>query len=92
MSKRYLTLEEDGSLTITHLADIPGSNIQERVAKALYEQSRTTEMDLLFNPAIHTLEAIEAGISGHRPLSLLAECEDTDLPSDLYFREAWEVV
>ena len=33
---------------------------------------------------------IAAGLDGHRALALLAECEDTDLPSDRYFRDAWE--
>ena len=43
-----------------------------------------------FDPAVHTREVIAAGISGHRALALVGECEDTDLPTDRYFRNAWE--
>ena len=90
MSNRYLTLNSDGGLSITQLAEIPGTDIEARLTKNLFEISRTTDTDTHFDPAIHTREAIAAGISGHRALALLAECEDTDLPSDRYFRNAWE--
>ena len=90
MSKRYLAVNEDGSLCVIQLADIPGSDIEMRVTRNLFEMSRTTDTDILFDSAIHTREAIASGISGHFPVTLLAECEDTDLPSDRYFRNAWE--
>ena len=90
MSKRYLALNADGSLSITQLTEIPGSDVDDRVTKNLFEISRTTDTETHFDPAIHTREAIAAGISGHRALALTAECEDTDLPTDRYFRNAWE--
>ena len=90
MSKRYLTLAPDGGLSITEIVgdDSDGS----KLTKALFELSRTTDMTTHCDPAIHTRAAIAAGISGHRALGLTAECEDTDLPSDRYFRNAWEWV
>ena len=88
MVKRYLTVAADGGLSITEIAgtDADGS----KLTKSLFELSRTTDMTTHFNPAVHTREVIAAGISGHRALALTAECEDTDLPSDRYFRNAWE--
>ena len=88
MAKRYLTLNADGSLAVTHLSgdDADGN----RLTKVLFSLSRTTDTTTHFDPAVHTREAIAAGISGHRALALTAECEDTDLPSDQYFRDAWE--
>ena len=88
MAKRYLTLSADGTLLITAIQgdDADGN----KLTKTLFELSRTTDMTSLFDPEVHTREAIAAGISGHRALALTAECEDTDLPSDRYFRNAWE--
>jgi hypothetical protein len=88
MAKRYLTLAAGGGLSITEIAgdDADGS----KLTKTLFEMSRTTDMTTHFDPAVHTREAIAAGISGHRALALAGECEDTDLPSDRYFRNAWE--
>ena len=88
MAKRYLTLASDGRLSITEIvgADLDGV----KLTKVLFELSRTTDMTTHFDPAVHTREAIAAGISGHRALALTAECEDSDLPSDRYFRNAWE--
>jgi len=88
MSKRYLTITADGSLAITITAgDDPDGS---KLTKTLFELSRTTDKTTHFDPAVHTREAIAAGISGHRALALTAECEDTDLPTDRYFRDAWE--
>ena len=88
MAKRYLTLAADGRLSITQLiGDDPDG---KKVTKALFELSRTSDMDTHFDPEIHTREAIASGLEGHRALSLRAECEDTDLPNDRYFRDAWE--
>ena len=88
MAKRYLTIASDERLSITEIAgdDADGN----KLTKTLFELSRTTDKDTHFDPAIHTREAIAAGLDGHRALALLAECEDTDLPSDRYFRDAWE--
>ena len=88
MAKRYLTLSADGVLLITALQDDDATG--HKLTKTLFELSRTTDTDTPFDPAVHTREAIAAGITGHRVLSLIAECEDSDLPSDRYFRDAWE--
>jgi len=88
MTKRYVTTNPDSTISIS---EIEGSDADGRkLTKALFELSRTTDMTTHFDPAVHTREAIDAGISGHRALALTAECEDTDLPSDRYFRNAWE--
>ena len=88
MSKKHLTLAADGKLAITIVEgdDTDGS----KLTKTLFEISRTTDMTTHFDPAVHTRDAIAAGISGHRTLVLTAECEDSDLPTDRYFRSAWE--
>ena len=88
MAKRYITASADGTIAISGIvgSDADGA----KLAKTLFELSRTTDMTTHFNPAVHTLEAIAAGISGHRALALVGECEDTDLPTDRYFRNAWE--
>jgi hypothetical protein len=88
MAKRYLTIAADGTLAITTIAgdDADGN----KLTKNLFELSRTSDMTTHFDPAVHTREAIAAGIEGHRALAVTAECEDTDLPSDRYFRNAWE--
>tara|TARA_R100000458_G_C8186813_1_gene181901 strand:- start:437 stop:712 length:276 start_codon:yes stop_codon:yes gene_type:complete len=88
MAKRYITTQSDGTLAITEIAgdDADGS----KLTKTLFELSRTTDMTTHFDPDVHTREAIAAGLDGHRALSVTAECEDTDLPADRYFRNAWE--
>mgnify|MGYP004461095319 CR=1 FL=1 len=88
MSKRYLTVAADGRLSITQTVGDDPDGL--KVTKALFELSRTTDMAGHFDPAVHTREVIAAGISGHRALALVGECEDTDLPTDRYFRNAWE--
>ena len=88
MAKRYLTIGPDGNLFITQIVgDDPDGR---KLTKMLFEISRTSDMTTHFDPAVHTREAIAAGLTGHRALALTAECEDTDLPSDRYFRNAWE--
>ena len=88
MAKRYITPNTDGGITITEIVgpDADGN----KLAKTLFELSRTTDLETHFDPVSHTLAAIAAGIAGHRSLALTAECEDTDLPIDRYFRDAWE--
>ena len=88
MSRRYLTVAVDGRLSIIQTAGDDPDGL--KVTKALFELSRTTDMAGHFDPAVHTREVIAAGISGHRALALVGECEDTDLPTDRYFRNAWE--
>ena len=88
MSKRYLTIAADGRLSITQTVGDDSDGL--RLTKTLFELSRTTDMTTPFDPTVHTREAIAAGISGHRALALAGECEDTDLPTDRYFRDAWE--
>ena len=88
MSKRYLTVAADGRLSITQTVGDDPDGL--KVTKALFELSRTTDMAGHFDPAVHTREVIAAGISGHRALALVGDCEDTDLPTDRYFRNAWE--
>ena len=88
MSKRYLTVAADGRLSITQTVGDDPDGL--KITKALFELSRTTDMAGHFDPAVHTRAVIAAGISGHRALALAGECEDTDLPTDRYFRNAWE--
>ena len=88
MAKRYLTTTADGTLAITQVLGEDSDGV--KMTKTLFELSRTTDMTTHFDPAVHTRDAIAAGIPGHRALALLGECEDTDLPSDLYFKSAWE--
>ena len=88
MAKRYIVPNPDGTIAISQVI---GSDADGRkLKKLLFAISRTTDRTVHFDPAVHTREAIAAGISGHRALPLLGECEDTDLPTDRYFRNAWE--
>jgi hypothetical protein len=88
MAKRYITTQADGRLSII---EVIGSDLDgHKLTKTLFELSRTTDKTGHFDPDVHTREVIAAGISGHRALALVGECEDTDLPSARYFRDAWE--
>jgi hypothetical protein len=89
MAKRYLhpNKADDGVAILQIIGDDPDGH---KLAKCLFNASRTTDTTTHFDPAIHTLEAIASGLPGHRPHALLGECEDTDLPTDRYFRNAWE--
>jgi hypothetical protein len=88
MVKRFITANTDGTISVVEIAglDVDGN----KLTKTLFELSRTTDMTTHFDPVVHTREAIAAGIAGHRALALAGECEDTDLPTDRYFRNAWE--
>jgi hypothetical protein len=87
---RYLTIDASGGLSVTV---IDGDDADGRkLTKTLFEISRTTDLTTKFDPAVHTRDAIAAGISGHRALSLTAEVEDSDIPTDRTFRDAWEWV
>ena len=88
MAKRYLILNVDNTLAVGQIigSDADGA----KVTKLLFELSITTDTTTHFDPAVHTREAIAAGLEGHRPLALLVEIEDTDVPTDFTFRSAWE--
>jgi hypothetical protein len=88
MVKRYITTNADGTIAVTQISGSDEDGL--KLTKILFELSRTTDMTTHFDPAVHTRDAIAAGISGHRAMALTAECEDSDLPSDRYFRNAWE--
>ena len=88
MVKRFITTTADGTLAVTEISGSAEDGL--KLTKVLFELSRTTDMTTHFDPAVHTRDAIAAGISGHRAMALTGECEDTDLPSDRYFRNAWE--
>ncbi len=88
MSKRYLTVGENGQLSITEITGEDPKGI--KLTKTLFELSRTTDMTTKFDASKHTREIIAAGLTGHRALSVMAECEHTDVPTDRYFRDAWE--
>tara|TARA_R110000765_G_scaffold7073_1_gene23102 strand:+ start:242 stop:520 length:279 start_codon:yes stop_codon:yes gene_type:complete len=89
MAKLQVIPKSDGGISVVKIiGDDPGGL---KLTKTLFELSRTTDMDTHFDPAVHTLEAIAAGLLGHRALSLSAEIDDTDItPLDRYFRDAWE--
>ena len=88
MVKRFITTNADGTIAVTEISGSDEDGL--KLTKVLFELSRTTDMTTHFDPAVHTRDAIAAGISGHRAMALTAECEATDLPSDRYFRNAWE--
>ena len=88
MVKRLITTNADGTIAVTEISGSDEDGL--KLTKVLFELSRTTDMTTHFDPAVHTRDAIAAGISGHRAMALTGECEDTDLPSDRYFRNAWE--
>ena len=89
MAKRYITSNRAGT-GVAVIIPVKPDPTGIKLTKALFALSRTTDKTTHFDPAVHTREAIAAGIAGHRPLALLGECENTDLPSDRYFRAAWE--
>jgi len=88
MGKRFLCTLSDGRLAVSSIHEDDPDGF--KLAKTMFELSRDgSDMETHFDPVVHTLEAIAAGIPAHFPL-LCRECEDTDLPSDRYFRDAWE--
>ena len=88
MAKLQIIPKSDGGVSVVKIIgdDLDGL----KLTKTLFELSRTTDMDTHFDPAVHTREAIAAGLPGHRALALSAEIENTDLPTDRYFRDAWD--
>ena len=88
MPHLYICPNPTSGIAVIQLSETVEAN--EALTKTLFELSRTTDMTTHFNPAVHTREAIAAGIAGHRALTIVGECDDTDLPTDRYFRNAWE--
>lgn len=87
MAKCHLTYGPDGVLCLSWVIPGPG-----HLEKAIFELSRTTDMSTHFKAATHTLEAIAKGIPGHRPLAIVGVCDGSEVPQDMYFRDAWQWV
>ena len=88
--KQYIVINADNSISVTTLREHTADEEERLLAKALFEMSRNSgNMDEHFNADVHTLEALKNGIDGHTAIDY-KECEHTDLPSDRYFRDAWE--
>ena len=60
-----------------------------KIAKAVFEASRLTDLKTHFDPAIHTLDVIAAGLPGFHP-GVCREIDADSRPEDRYFRDAWE--
>jgi hypothetical protein len=88
MTKLQVITKADGGISVIQIIGDDPDGL--KVTKTLFEHSRTTDMETHFDPAVHTREAIAAGLPGHRALALSAEIENTDLPTDRYFRDAWD--
>jgi hypothetical protein len=87
MGTCHLSTGANGNLTTSFI--VPGLYNLERT---LFELSRTTDKGTHFDSGVHTQAAIKAGIQGHRPLHVTGTCDESELPKDLYFRDAWELV
>ena len=93
MARLFLTTKPDGGVAITRIHDPVG----DILAKTMFELSRDgSDMETHFDPTIHTLDAIAAGIPGHRPLTC-REYDESGLPAEQAlrgieptFRDAWE--
>ena len=88
MDTRYITRLEDGRIAYTWINGEDPDGL--KLNQALFELSRTTDMITEFDSEIHTVEAIAAGLEGHRPLAVIGICSAADIPSDNYFRDAWD--
>jgi len=62
-----------------------------RLPKTMFELSRLGEFEEHFDPLIHTLATIAAGLPGHYPLACVEMDDATDLPADRVDRNRWEV-
>jgi len=91
----FLTTLPDGRLGVIYLSGNDPTGV--KLAKTMFELSRDgSDMETHFDPAVHILSAIAAGIPGHIALTC-RECDEADLPSENNlrgleptFREAWE--
>jgi hypothetical protein len=60
-----------------------------KLAKTLFELGRgESDARVHFNPEFHTLGWIAAGVHGHAGLTY-RECDESDIPLDREFRNAW---
>ena len=89
MERYYATNNPGGGVSITHIVKDTEGEITTALAKTVFELSRTNDLMTPFDPSAHTLDAISKGIAGHRAL-VPHEIERSDLPTDRYFRDAWE--
>ena len=76
MQTLYITDQEEGGITILTLVDDDNAGIS--LAQNLYELSRTVDLVSKFDAVSHTMEAIAAGINGHRPQPLMGRCTDAE--------------
>ena len=88
--RNFITPNKDGGIARIQIHSGTPEEESRWLAKTLFEISRTTDLTIPFDSNIHTTDAIAAGISGHRALAVIAEVEDADIPTDRYFRSAWE--
>ena len=89
MARRWVSTRYDGMLIVTvFTSDNP---TEQEIAKTMFELSRRggNDSDTHFDPAIHTLSAIAAGLPNHKPIDS-HEIDSSELPTDRYFRAAWE--
>ena len=91
MRRCYVMDNEEGGISILYVDKDTDQENDVSVRRALFEKSRSTDYLTPFNPVIHTLDAIALGIEGHRPLTC-TEIAESDIPTDRYFRDAWEFV
>jgi len=80
MKIHYIT-KADGTLAIIRMSSRKRSPEQETISidKAIFEETRDGDMETHFDPLIHTVRALTP-----------REGDDDDLPTDRYFRDAWE--
>lgn len=95
MPKRFLTTLPDGRLAVIQInGDDPDGT---KLAKTMFELSRDgSDMLTHFDPVVHTLAVVSAGLPGHIALTC-RECDESDLPAEQAlrgreptFRDAWE--
>ena len=88
MADVYIANNEKGGISIISIVGTDADGT--KLTKMLFELSRTTDMDTKFDPSAHTREFIAAGsLSGHRAVTLLGQCDASEIPSDRYFRDSW---
>ena len=74
----YITtspIDTTGGLVAGVVARFKGAN-PAKIPKTMFELSRTTDMTTHFDPDVHTLEAIAAGLPGHIALSCRGVAEE----------------
>jgi hypothetical protein len=97
MSKHHLTTLSDGKLRIISLREHQPAEEDRLLAKTLFELSRDPDnMEEHFDPKVHTLATLAAGIPGHC-VAACRECDTVDLPAEqerrklgkMSLRDAW---